>query len=186
MHRLSIALLTTLSLLSGCATTQPLATVPELDLDRYMGTWYVIGHIPPFLTNDAYNAVESYQRGTNDRVEVRFTFNKGAFDGPARSFEPTAFTDRGELLSEWGMRFVWPFKMDFRVAYVDPAYQYTIVGRNKRDYVWIMAREPIIDAARYQQLVDRVEMMGYDLEGLRKVPQQPRAERDDSGHYGAR
>ncbi|MFK7915527.1 MAG: lipocalin family protein [Pseudomonadales bacterium] len=159
-----------------------MATVSQLDLDRYMGTWYVIGHIPPFLTDDAYNAVESYSRGEDDRVEVLFTYNKGAFDGPAKTLTPTAFTNVGELPSEWGMRFIWPLKSDFRITYVDATYTFTIVSRNRRDYVWIMAREPIIADAQYQDLLNRVAGQGYDSAQVRKVPQQPRAERDDSAH----
>ena len=181
-HRLALLSLFLSGVLSGCASAPPLATVPQLNLDRYMGTWYVIGHIPPFLTDDAYNAVESYRRGQDSRVEVLFTYNKGAFDGPAKTLEPTAFTDQGTLPSEWGMRFIWPLKSDFRITYVDDDYQLTIVARNRRDYVWIMARDPVISPDTYQELVDRVGQMGYNTAAIRKVPQQARALRDDSAH----
>ena len=57
-------------------------------------------------------------------------------------------------------------------VFVDEDYSQTIIGRNKRDYVWLMAREPSIPAAEYDALVERIEAMGYDIGGLRKVPQQ--------------
>ena len=51
-------------------------------------------------------------------------------------------------------------------------YSDTIVARNKRDYVWIMARTPTLPEARYRQLVAEVAAMGYDTSRLRRVPQQ--------------
>jgi len=40
------------------------------------------------------------------------------------------------------MQFLWPFKAEYLIAYVDPDYSETIIARNNRDYVWIMARTP--------------------------------------------
>ena len=58
------------------------------------------------------------------------------------------------------------------VAWLDPQYRTVIVARNKRDYVWIMARTPAIPEAQYELLVSRVVALGYDASKLRKVPQQ--------------
>ena len=33
----------------------------HVDLNRFMGDWYAIAHIPTFIERDAYNAVESYR-----------------------------------------------------------------------------------------------------------------------------
>ncbi len=74
------------------------------------------------------------------------------------------------------MRFVWPIKADYRIVYLDEEYSITIIGRNKRDYVWLMAREPAIPDERYAALVQRIADMGYDIDNLRKVPQRWDAE----------
>ena len=79
----------------------------------------------------------------------------------------------------WAMQFIWPIKMEYTIAYVDAAYETTIVARSKRDWVWIMARRPQIDEATYQGLVQRVEALGYNISQLRKVPQQPLNRRQD-------
>ena len=47
-----------------------------------------------------------------------------------------------------------------------------IVARDKRDYVWLMARSPHISAADYQAMLARVKAMGYDLSKLEKAPQR--------------
>ena len=156
---------------TACQRLEPVPTVASLDIPRYMGAWHVIAHIPPFLVKDPYNAVESYAQGEGNRIEVLYTYNEGGFDGEQHSMTPTAFTNVGDKEGEWAIRFLWPFKSDYRIAYVDSNYRTTIVARQKRDYVWIMAREPIIEESAYRDLVERVVAMGYAESDLRKVPQ---------------
>jgi apolipoprotein D and lipocalin family protein len=69
------------------------------------------------------------------------------------------------------MQFIWPIKAEYRIVYLDSDYQHTIIARNARDYVWIMARTPQISDAEYKTLTDLVAGYGYDTAKLRKVPQ---------------
>ena len=72
------------------------------------------------------------------------------------------------------MRFVWPIKADYRILYVSPDYQRTVIGRDKRDYAWIMARTPSISDGDYAALLAMLRARGYDSSKVRKVPQQAR------------
>jgi apolipoprotein D and lipocalin family protein len=67
---------------------------------------------------------------------------------------------------------VWPFKGDYRIVYLDPGYTQTVIGRQKRDYVWIMARSPSIPEADYEQLLTLLAGQGYDTSKIEKVPQR--------------
>jgi apolipoprotein D and lipocalin family protein len=169
----AIALLLALAAaLTGCAAPAPLPTEERVDLARFMGDWYVIAAIPTFLEKDAYNAVESYRLERDGTIATTFTFRAGSFAGEEKRYEPRGFVFDRTSNAHWGMQFVWPVKAEYRIAYVAPDYNHTIVGRTKRDYVWIMARTPVIPDAEYQSLVDRVAALGYDVTQLRKVPQQ--------------
>jgi apolipoprotein D and lipocalin family protein len=159
-------------LTSACAPLEPLATVEYVDLDRFMGDWYVIASIPTFIETDAYNAVESYRLDDDGTIDTVFTFREGGFDGKLKRYNPRGFVLDTETNAEWGMRFIWPIKADYRVIYLDPDYTTTIVGRNKRDYVWLMARSPSIDAARFDAMVGLIAEAGYDPGTLRMVPQR--------------
>jgi len=149
-----------------------LKTVDYVDLDRFMGDWYVIANIPTFLEKGAHNAVETYAMNDDGTIATTFTFRKDSFDGEEKEHNPKGFITNTETNAVWGMRFVWPIKADYRVIYLDDDYSATIIGRNKRDYVWIMAREPQLTDAEYQQLVDVVVAAGYDISKLERVPQQ--------------
>ena len=160
-------------MLSGCATEAPeLPTVDYVDLDRFMGDWYVIANIPTFLEKGAHNAVENYALNDDGTIATTFTFNKDSFDGKRKEHNPKGFVTDTETNAVWGMRFVWPIKADYRVIYLDEDYSVTIIGRNKRDYVWIMAREPQISDSVYSELVNVVAEAGYDISKIEPVPQQ--------------
>ncbi len=70
------------------------------------------------------------------------------------------------------MRFIWPIKADYRITYVSDDYTQTVIGRQKRDYVWIMARTPEIPAADYDRLLALVASQGYDISKVQRVPQR--------------
>ncbi len=172
MKRSRTALLVAFTSLLGCASRAPLATVPQVDLPRFMGDWYVIANIPTWLEKGAHNAVESYALAPDGTIATTFTFRDGAFDGPEKRYTPNGRVTDTRTNATWGMQFVWPFRAEYLIVHLDEAYTQTIIGRTARDYVWIMARTPTIPDADYARLVERVGAMGYDTTQLQKVPQR--------------
>jgi apolipoprotein D and lipocalin family protein len=158
--------------LSACGSVKPLATVEYVDLDRFMGDWYVIANIPTSIEEEAFNAVESYQLDKDGSIATTFTFNEGSFRGEKKQYNPRGFIRDSTTNAEWGMQFIWPIKADYRIIYLDEDYQLTVIGRNKRDYVWVMARSFSIQADQYDAMVQLVADAGYDITKIRKVPQQ--------------
>jgi len=73
----------------------------------------------------------------------------------------------------WDMQFVWPFKSEYRIILLTTDYSQTVVGRTKRDYVWIMARTPSLPEGDYRKILQFLEQEGYDIGQVKKVPQKP-------------
>ncbi len=160
-------------LLAGCqnAPTPPMATVAKVDLPRFMGDWYVIANIPTFIERGAHNAVESYRLDTDGTIATTFRFRAEGFEGPEKIYRPRGHV-RDESQALWGMQFIWPIQADYRITYLNADYSQTVVARQARDYVWIMARTPSISEADYATLVRHVAALGYDVARLQKVPQR--------------
>lgn len=160
--------------LGGCAKpqVQPLRTEAKVDLRAFMGDWYVIASIPTFIEKGAHNAVESYRLDVDGSIATTFTFRKGAFDGPEKRYTPRGFVVDNASNAVWGMRFLWPFKADFRIMHLSDDGGVTVIGREKRDYVWIMARRPEMPEAQYQAMLRMLEAQGYDVRRIQKVPQK--------------
>jgi len=163
------------ALISACASQNPspIKPVSSVNLNQFMGDWYVIACIPTVIETEAYNAIESYQLEKDGSINTTFVFRKGGFDGPEKRYNPRGFVVENTGNAVWGMQFIWPFKSEFIIAYLDKDYTSTIIARNARDYVWIMARTPFIDDNQYQELTKTVAKLGYDVSKLRKVPHQP-------------
>lgn len=149
-----------------------LSTVDYVDIDRFMGDWYVIASIPTPFERDAFNAIEHYALDDDGRVATTFSFNRGGFEGPRKKMNATGFIEDTATNAVWGMQFLWPFKADYRVVYLDESYSTTIIGRNQRDYVWIMARSPHMDDAVLERHLAWLAEQGYAVERVAKVPQR--------------
>lgn len=158
--------------ISACTTGPPIHTVDAVDIEKFMGDWYVIASIPTFIEKEAYNAIESYRLAEDGTIETTFTFNKGAFEGPLKVYRPRGFIQDKQSNAVWGMQFFWPIKAEYRIIYLTEDYAQTVIGRTKRDYVWIMARQPAVPEEDYNRILDFIKAQGYDLSKLRKVPQQ--------------
>ncbi len=165
------ALLIVLAILA-CTTGPPIYTVDSVDIERFMGDWYVIASIPTSIEKQAYNAVESYRLAEDGTIETTFSFNKGSFEGPLKVYRPRGFIQDTQSNAVWGMQFFWPIKAEYRIIYLTEDYSQTVIGRTKRDYVWIMARKPTIPDDDYNRILDFIKSQGYDLAQLRKVPHQ--------------
>ena len=170
---LSLTLIIAACCLTACASKYPeMQTVEKVDIERFMGDWYVIANIPTFLEKGAHNAVETYELDEDGTIATTFSYRKDSFDGKQKEYNPRGFIRDTESNALWGMRFIWPFKGDYRIIYLDDDYTQTVIGRQKRDYVWIMARTPEIPDADYDRIVDFVGSIGYDVSKIQRVPQR--------------
>ena len=166
----AILLSTVLLIISGCQTVKPIRTVDRVDLNRFMGDWYVIASIPTFIEKDAFNAIESYRLDDDGTVATTFKFNKGSFDGPLKTYHPRGYVRDKSSNAVWGMQFLWPFKAEYRIIFLSEDYSQTVIGRTKRDYVWIMARKNSIPKTDYEKILNFLRDQDYNTDNLRMVP----------------
>lgn len=158
--------------LAGCASHPPLPTVANVDLERFMGDWFVIAHIPASSEKAAFNAVESYRLEPDGTIATTFTFRDGGFDADIEVMQPNGVVRDTTTNATWGMQFFWPLRFEYLITYLDPEYQTVIVGRSRRDYAWVMARRPEVGQEELARLVQELGKQGYDVSTVRVVPQR--------------
>ena len=146
-------------------------TLPQVDLNKFMGDWYVIANIPTPFVKNAYNAVQNYELQADGTVATKFTYREGGFDGKLKTLTPKGYVNDDPSHASWGLQFG-PILAEYLIAYVSPDYTEAIIARSSRDFVWIMARTPVISDADYDALVSKVASWGYDTEHLEKIPQR--------------
>lgn len=158
--------------LVGCSQQPAIDTVDYVDLERFMGDWYVIGFIPLPPERDAHNGIESYSLEDDGRISTTYRFREGGFDGELKRYQPNAKVREGTGNAEWGMQFIWPFRAEFLIAYLDSGYQTTIIARNARDFVWLMARQPDMSDEAFAKFKALIGDMGYDTSEFVRQPQR--------------
>lgn len=79
-------------------SVKPMPVVDYVDLERFMGDWYVIATIPTFLEKDAFNPVETYQLSSDGSIATTFTFNKGGLNGPKKYIDLVALLKISALM----------------------------------------------------------------------------------------
>jgi apolipoprotein D and lipocalin family protein len=158
----------------ACTTTgNNVKTVENVDIQKFMGDWYVLAGRFTFLEKEVHNGLERYTWNEKEnRIDVDFTYNKGSFTGPQKSIPQKAWIYNQETKAHWKVSPLWPLKFDYLIVALDENYRWTAIGVPDQKYLWIMARdwknpEPIVAEA-----TARLNQIGYDTKNMVLVPQQ--------------
>jgi len=160
-----------MSLVYGCASNAPLPVPDHVKLDQFMGRWYVQGYTPIVVDKQAHNAIEHYRLDEDEKIQTTYQFRDGGFDGELKTYTPVGWVYDESTNAEWRMQFFWPFRSDYIIIHVDADYSETIVAHPGRSYAWIMTREPELSDANYERLLEKLVAVGYELEGIKRLPQ---------------
>lgn len=162
----------------GCVGTRgmpPLETVPRVDLDRYLGTWYEIARYPHRFQAGCVGSMATYSALPDGRIRVENQCREGALDGPVRRATGVAWAAANDPSNaRLEVQFLWPFRGDYWIIALDPDYRYAVVGHPSREYLWILARTPQLDPELYQRLLGMIAAHGYDLRRLERTLQPTR------------
>lgn len=169
------------ALLAACASTPttpdprvaaPLQLAPAVDLQRYMGRWYIVANVPYFAERGKVGSYVDYRLRDDGRIDdIYYGYDK-TFDGPLRQFTLVDRVVPGTANARWIARLFWPIEFDYPILYVDAQYRYALVGYPDKSLGWIFAREKDIDNETYQSLLKRFEQQGYDITRFMRVPQR--------------
>ncbi|MDH4281235.1 MAG: lipocalin family protein [Myxococcales bacterium] len=162
----------------GCGETTterlhlpPLETVPEVDLNRYLGTWYEIASYPQSFQEGCTGTTATYTLRDDGQIDVLNECRKGSLDGKEDSARGRARVVDRDTNAKLEVSFFRPFWGDYWIIDLGPDYEYAVVGHPSRDYLWILSRTPTLDEATYEGISSRLEQEGYPLDRLQKTIQ---------------
>ncbi|KRG42671.1 hypothetical protein ARC78_08205 [Stenotrophomonas pictorum JCM 9942] len=172
MPRTRFSLLLAISLPFSAIASEPVTSVPQLNLDRYIGQWHEIAHLPvSFQKKCVADITASYRRHADGRISVLNRCRTA--DGDLIQAEGTARTVAGHpgrlqvrFAPEWLAWLPWVWA-DYWVIALDPDYQWAMIGEPDRKYLWILSRTPGMDADRFEALKSQAVAMGYELAPLK-------------------
>lgn len=169
-------------------TLPPLQALPSLDVAAYMGTWYQVAWIPNrFQKQCVSDTAANYRERGDGTVEVqnRCKLANGKFDdvlGVARPPAGVSRIEAGKLmparlevsfLPAW-LRWTGIGWGAYWVVDLAPDGRYAIVSEATREYLWILARQPVLTPTDDTAIKTRLQALGFDLARVQTHPHSPR------------
>ena len=155
-------------------THAELKTVPDLNLPRYLGTWYEIARLPmKHEPEDCTDVSAHYSLKDNGQVAVLNRCRMGDEVEQAEGEASPVDNDSARLRVSFlpaGLRWL-PFgKGDYWVMQVAPDYSVALVGSPDRRFLWLLAREPQLDATTRDHYLALARQQGFELSDLILTP----------------
>lgn len=163
-------------MLFSCQSSQTMidkTTVPELDVERYMGKWYEIARFQHSFEKNLVGVTATYKLRNDGKIDVTNAGYQNTLDGKFKKAKGKAKIPNPEEPGKLKVSFFLFFYSEYNVLKLDTVnYQYALIGSSTPKYLWILSRTPEMDESTYQMLVLEAKSRGYNTEKLFKVPQK--------------
>ena len=161
----------------ACMAGPQVKSISEFDVSRYMGSWYEIAKLPNWFqrkcvqgTQARYKVLGPAQIEVNNKCTTASGEEIQAIGlaRPNGSGRPAQLEVR--FAPEWTawLPMVWGA---YWVLDLDADYQLAAVGDPSKSYLWIVSRTPVVSAERYDAVLQRLKVMGFDISKLEKTRQ---------------
>ncbi|CDZ90026.1 lipocalin family protein [Rhodococcus ruber] len=153
------------ALTAAPAQAAPLTPVAELDVNRYMGTWYQLAANPaPFNLDCVLDTTANYT--LIDERNVRVENSCTTVTGERRGIVGNARVNDTASLHVSFPGVPTQDSLDgpsnYIVGYLADDYSWALVGDPTRVSGFVLSRSPVVDAAAWQQIRSVVEQQGYN------------------------
>lgn len=166
------ALVLSCALLSPSFAAAAPETVPFVEVERYMGTWYEIASIPKIFQLGCTATTAEYTLQNDGSVEVYNSCKLFGFRGPNYAVTGEARVVDAETNSKLTVNFFKLFDGDYWIFDLAEDYSYVLVGSPDFDSLWILSRTRQLDPSIVEELKAKAESLGFDV-GRLKMSKQP-------------
>ena len=146
--------------------------VKELDIERYLGTWYEIARYDHRFERGLVGVTACYSYREDGKLKVVNSGYKKTLKGERSEAIGKANIPDPNFPSKLKVSFFWFFYGDYFVLELDKNYQWAVIGSSSDNYLWILARTPQIETSLYNELLEKIANRGYDVNKLIRVEQK--------------
>ena len=146
-----------------------LEVVPHVELEKYLGKWYEIAHLPAKFQEGCNETTATYTLSKDGSISV---LNQCTKNGKMKQAKGKAKVVDKNSNAKLKVTFFWPFYGDYWIIKLGNDYDYAVVGTPNRKYLWILSRTPQMDDKLYSQLIENIKSKGFDPNNLIKTLQK--------------
>jgi len=161
-------------LILGCfllgGLTLALDTVPSVELNRYLGTWYEIASYPMFFQRGCTATQATYSLRSDGLIQVQNKCRKNSLEGPWKSAEGVAKVVDQDTNAKLKVKF-FLFWGDYWIIDLGKDYEYAVVSEPRKKYLWILSRTRQMEKELFDDIGYRLKEKGFDLKRLQMTLQ---------------
>ncbi|HYA77800.1 MAG TPA: lipocalin family protein [Verrucomicrobiae bacterium] len=140
-----------------------LETVAKVELDKYLGKWYEIAHLPFKYEDGATDITATYSLLKDGNIGV---LNECLKEGKVKASKGKAKVVDKATGAKLKVTFFWPFYGDYWILKLGENYEYSVVGTPNRKYLWILCRMPKMDQKLFFELTEFAKTKGFYTNNL--------------------
>ena len=153
-------------IIGNTSKNSTLEVVSSVDINRYLGTWYEIARYPNRFQKNCLNSKAIYTMRNDGNINVVNQCSKIDEPGKIKEAKGKAWVVDKNTNAKLKVSFFWPFSGDYWIIQLSPDYSYAVVGHPERKYLWILAREPVIDRELYAKVIQGISKQEYNPDKL--------------------
>jgi len=119
-----------------------LEVVPHVELEKYLGKWYEIAHLPARFQEGCSDTTATYTLSKDGSISV---LNECVRNGKVKRAKGRAKVVDKSSGAKLKVTFFRPFYGDYWIIKLGDDYDYAVVGTPNRKYLWILSRTPQMD-----------------------------------------
>jgi apolipoprotein D and lipocalin family protein len=143
-----------------------LEVVPHVELEKYLGKWYEIAHLPARFQEGCTDTTATYTLSGDGSISV---LNECTRNGKVKRAKGKAKVVDKNSGAKLKVTFFWPFYGDYWIINLGKDYDYAVVGTPNRKYLWILSRTPQMDDKLFSQLTESAKSKGFSMNNLIKT-----------------
>jgi apolipoprotein D and lipocalin family protein len=171
MSAMNKTVMSAVLLLVGCTgVPEGIEPVSDIDVDRYLGTWYEIARLDHSFEDGLSSVTAEYSLRDDGSIQV---INRGYSEDEGQWKEAEG---RAEFVGERSsghlkVSFFGPFYASYVVFRLDEDYRFVYITGYDRDYLWFLSRTPTVTDEAMAAFRQTAKERGFDLDALIVVDQ---------------
>jgi apolipoprotein D and lipocalin family protein len=165
MHTILVFIIALL-LIACTGIPKGIEPVDDFQIDKYLGKWYEIARLDHSFEKGLSNVTAQYALREDGGVKVT---NRGYSNEKQewKSAEGRAYFVDDESKGYLKVSFFGPFYGSYVIFELDKInYQYAFITSHKKEYLWLLARTPVVSNMVMQDFIEASEKNGFNTKGI--------------------
>ena len=166
------SLLVVCLLISSCLSVpNGVAPIQNFELDRYVGRWYEVARLDHSFERGLEAVTADYSLRDDGSIRV-INSGRDIDSGEIQQAEGKAYFVQDSTIGHLKVSFFGPFYGSYIIFELDQKdYQYAFVAGNSKDYLWLLARTPVVSEAVLSNFKLKASKFGFNTDDLIFVQQ---------------